>query len=256
MPKGVPKNPKPCPRCTGLHHRLGYCKDGVRLAGANAFTKKTNPKVKQAVEPESSVVVVSTAPEAPVAADSHAEIRDMIATLPEGSSQRKALENLLERDAVRTQHDKDEEDYRARTGNPDARLPLPTILRDKSEEKGAALNRELDRFLYTQGVNPNKRETSNIERKANLTPEAQAVHDTLAGLEAAHDLTERQAALMAAKPEHPTGSTGWFCNDCKKGFLAADLDYIRRKAKAEPEWRFLCPHCMGIHVQLTMSAVA
>lgn len=256
---------KPCPRCNESHHHLSYCKDGERLvktappfAKGNQMGRLRRKKAPepgaeaQAVspEPEPPVTVIDTAPVVEAVPDRHADIKAIIASLPEGSSQRKALENMLERDTVRTRHAADEADLQARTGNPDAKLPIPTILRDKSEDKGLALNRELDRFLYSQGVNPNVRETSRKEVMDNLAPEARSVHDTLASTLANREMTERARQMAASKPEHVPGDTDWFCNGCKKGFTSGSLDMVRRKAAAEREWRFLCPHCMDPRVQL------
>lgn len=269
------RNYKPCARCNDPHAPLGYCKDGVRLHGAPAFRRGDNrnrsnkaaqaeagaPVSAVSSEPEPTVVTSDPTPTATAsdavtvtASDARSELRTLIDSLPEGSTQRKALEVMLERDEARVKHDQDEQSFRATVGE-DARLPLPTILREKDEKKARVVLNELDRLLAKEGVS-DKRSRSTPDIMRDLAPEAQSAKDTLGRIHETREMTERQAALAAAKPEHFAGDTDWWCNDCHKGFTAASLDQVRRKAQAEHGWRFVCPHCIGVHVQLREGMLA
>lgn len=257
---------KNCVRCSQPHHHFAYCADGVkRIKNAPPF-KKGDPlrgaakkhADEKAARTTSNVEVTTTTTTAPAvvattetatqttAVSARDELRAMAGALPEGSSQRKAIEHLIARDEARESHAKAEAEIQK--VDPSAHLPKPIILRDKSEDAARHLNSEMDRLMFAAG-------TSAASQRHMLPQEAQVVHDTLTGLE---ERREAQAAVSApANHEHVPGSQPWLCHGCKTRFQSGTMDIIRRKAAAEPSWRFVCPECGNGKVEIIeMAATA
>ncbi len=122
---------------------------------------------------------------------------------------------------------------------------MPTILRDKSDDKGRILNRELDAVFHKEGRRPTA---------DNLRTEAQLVHDTLGSLPQ-KDQDAMNAARDAAKmPERVPGEQLWQCqkDECQTKFRSLTIDQARRKASATPGWMVACPACGGRKVLAVM----
>ena len=263
-----------CPRCADRHHTFAYCRDGVKrvknaphfekgnLKGAALATyQKGLAKMEAAqtngdfpVTPAPALAMTAPAateasPAPPSAASAAREdLRTIAASLPEGSQQRRSIELLLERDQAREQHQRDEETLR--TLRPDARLPVPTVLRDLSEDKGRHLNLEMDRLLYQAGVGRDFRPGNPV-----ADSEAAAVHGSIASIRGNRERKESQAREAAKPPEHMNGDQPWACHGCGSRFRSGTLEQVRRKARAEPGWRFVCPSCRSSRVEL-IQAVA
>ena len=231
---------KPCARCREPHHHFAYCKDGVKVVKNAPPFKKGDPlrgaakkhaerKAETATSSENVTVVSSAAPTVTSARD---DLRGLAEGLPEGSPQRKSIELLLARDEAREQHQKDEQALQER--DPAARLPVPTILRDLSEEKGRELNREMDRLIFAAGTN-------RASQREIMPKEAQTVHDTIAGLEERRDRKASAARDAARPPQHRPGSQAWFCHVCGQRFNTGTMDEVRRWAREDPTWRLACP---------------
>lgn len=251
---------KPCARCGEPHHHFSYCKDGVkRIKNAPPF-RKGDPlrgAAKTAAERKrnSGVVATDTAPIEPVtteaaavapapatvAAQAREELRTLAASMPEGSQSRKAIEVMISRDEARDGHAQAEAELRR--ADPSAHLPLPTILRDPSEEKGRELNREMDRLLFAAG-------TTRASQREVLPKEAQTVHDTLTGLEERRDKAASTARDAAKPPEHRPGSQVWACTSCGQRFHTGTLTEVREWARRDPSWRLACPECHSAKVRV------
>lgn len=177
-PKGPRIYPE-CSRCSDRHHNWAYCIDGVRRRPGAPLFKPGNLQGKPRPEPDQSATTLTTAPAVTVTASgAREELRTLAATLPEDSQQRRSLELLIQRDEARQAHQRDEEALAATT--PGARLPVPTILRDTSDERGRHLNMEMDRLIFAAGTGPRT-------QKEVLPREAAVVHDTLASLDEARE---------------------------------------------------------------------
>lgn len=249
-----------CSRCAERHHHFAYCKDGVRrIKNAPPFQKgdplrgaakaahdrrlaETGDATTETVTEAPATTV--TAPEQPAtvtAATARGDMRTLAESLPEGSQQRRSIELLLARDEAREAHHKAEQEIQTR--DPSARLPVPTILRDPSEEAGRALNSEMDRLIFAAG-------TSRASQREVMPKEAKLVHDTLAGLEERRE-EERHAAEEASRlPAHRPGEQPWACNDCGQRFHSGTLEEVRQWARNDPSWKFRCPKCQSPKVQL------
>ncbi len=243
-----------CTRCTEItgaevrHHPFAQCADGVRLKAAPTFTSENNPRKKK---PESVPDPAPVSEAASPVSKAVADLREMIGTLPEGDATRASLELLLAREEAREVHAEREERLRADSGNPDARLPLPTILRDPKESKGRALLAELARVQHAAGQSEDPRSRPRLD-------EATLVHDMLA-TKNERDAAKESAARDAAKvPERIPGEAMWQCQaqSCGAKFKSLTLEQVKKKARMEPGWRGLnCPSCGGFRVlELTLVA--
>lgn len=234
---------KICERCKERHHHFAKCKDGVQqIAGAPKFTSKDNPSRATEREDSPQPITLSATEQA------RADLRATIESLPEGSQQRKSLEIMLERDEARDEHQRQEKIIQAATGDPTARAPLPTILRDLSEDKGRKLNSELDQLFYREGRRPTA---------DNLRVEAQAVKDTLGGLPAKRQAEENASRDSMKIPERIPGQQKWHCQSetCGIKFDSLTIDQVRRKAAHDPGWILACPAC-GTKKVLAMQEAA
>jgi len=240
----------PCTHCGEPHHRFKECADGFRVFEGEPFTSPSS--VNAAVAPDVALPTEPVPPAASVdpAEAARADLRAMIAAAPEGSQQRRSLELMLERDEARSKHAQDEKELQTISGNPDARLPVPNIIREKDEKKGRALLAQLDRVLGEARLAKDPRAMPPRE-------EVMLVKETLASIPAKRDAEERAVKDALRRPEHMPGEQDWICREptCGKRFRAGTLEMVRRKAKAEPGWRFVCPHCGGMHVELLMLEV-
>jgi len=232
-----------------VHTRFAKCADGFRIYPGVAHPENLTHHKKRVTNLAAEAAVVDAAAPSPPptseAERAREDLRALIAGLPEDSPQRKSMALLLERDEARAAHDADEKEYQTRSGSPDARLPLPTILRERNEKRGRALLGELDRVLADAQLARDPRAVPPRE-------EVMLVKETLAGIPAKRDAEDRAVRDALQRPAHMPGGQDWICREptCGKRFTAGTLDQVRRKAKAEPGWRFVCPHCGGMHVEL------
>ncbi len=249
-----------CSRCAERHHQWAYCKDGVRrVKTAPPFRKgdplrgaaKKHHEAKAAAVTETGVAdapvtaTVSAEPAATSPSAAREELRTLASSMPEGSQQRRAMELLIARDEAREGHQRAEAELRAT--DPTAHLPLPVILRDVSEDKGRALNSEMDRLLFAAG-------TSRASQKDILPQEAQSVHDVLTGLEERRERAATAAREAAKPPEHRPGSQSWMCTSCSQRFHTGTMAEVREWARNDPVWRLACPECHSPKVQIIEAA--
>lgn len=246
-----------CTRCTEIkgeehrHHPFATCVDGSSLK-ARRFTAENNPRKR--VEPvadqgEPEQIAVAPRPEVISAVE---DLRAQITLMPEGSPQRKSFELLLAREEARIEHAEREGALQADSGRSDARRPLPTILRDPSEAKGRALNREMDRLIAQAGMAQDPRSRPPRE-------EAALVHDTITGLGDRRQAAATAAAEAAKPPARIPGEQMWQCqNDaCGVKFRSLTIDEAKKKGRMEPDWKGLrCPGCGGNRVLALMLAAA
>lgn len=218
---------------------MAACADGFRNPKYTKARTKKDPLAQVAQQPEapSPMAVSESAAPLPSAQSAREELETLIASLPEDSPQRAAIALLLERDAARTRHAEDEKSLQDKTGNPDARLPVPTIIRDRSEDKGRVLESQLMRVMADAG------RTLPTEQEAMITKAAMA-----------SILPERErkavAEIMATAPL--PGSQKWLCRNpaCGKVFEAAPMEEVRRYSKEHQDWKFVCTVCKSPRVEL------
>jgi hypothetical protein len=259
-----------CPHCLTNHERFAKCADGVRRTiGGRKKQAPKEPSVEAAepilplspsldapplstvaqVEPPPTPEPVPEPTPEPTPEDPRASLRRMADALPTESGERRALENLLARDEAREKHQTDEHALQEATGNADARLPLPTILRDASESKGRALNAELDRVLNyaRQAQDPRAR------------PPREEVMQTKEALAALPAKREEAAREFERTHAFLGGDQRWICREpgCGNVFRSGTMAEVRRKAAEEPSWKFVDPKCLSQRVEmLDISAVA
>lgn len=241
-----PHTYKPCKHCGEAHHHFAKCRDGFRTnaTAAPPFSSVDNPGSRKAL------VEAAAEPTKSAAEVARDDMREAISALPEGSQARKSLQLMLDRDIAREDHAKAEGILKAATGDPTAKMPVPVILRDKSEENGRTLNRELDMLFHREGRAPTQ---------DNLRVEAQAVKDTFGSLPAKRDAEERAAKDLAKAPERIGGETMWECQNEACGptgqrtkFRSLSIAQARRRAVDNPGWMMACPACGGRKVLALM----
>lgn len=159
---------------------------------------------------------------------------------------------LASREKARLEHEKAE--ALLRQADPNARLSTPTILRDLSDDKGRELMAQLDMtFAERSRSDVLRRELmakAGVDSKAKDAEEAQDIHDLIATHNERVDAKESAAKEAAKAPQHINGNQVWNCESCHKRFNSAPMDLIKRKAAAEPDWRFACPLCQSTRVRM------
>lgn len=243
----------PCAHCGEKHHHFANCRDGYRVkkfdqpkfgvdkSPYDGDSKGKGPQVTASAPPAAE----ESAPPPPPSPLSQArqDLIAMIESLPADSPQRASLQLMLERDQARTEHDAAEQRLQQTSGNKEAKLPLPTILRDYSEEKGRFLETELARTLASAG------------RSMPPMEEVVAVKTALNGIQ---ERNEQKAVEEIMRTKPLPGATHWICRNtpaCGERFQAATMEEVRRYAKENPTWRFVCPTCKSVRVELIQLSV-
>lgn len=260
------KTYKSCAHCGDAHHHFAACADGYRAIKTPRFGIERSQYTSSATLTEAvsgSVALPEASPEAPEAATAQApspaspsaaeqarsELAALVDSLPTDSPQRASLALLLERDEARTKHAEAEADLRTRTGNPDAHLPVPTILRDRREDAGRFLEGELNRVLAVAGE----------ARDPRARP---PLHEVMATKEffATKDERDEQKAVEDIMRTAPLeGGTNWICRNeptCGERFKSAPMEEVRRYAKEHYGWMFVCQKCKSPRVELIQLSVA
>lgn len=238
MPKKAPVYTKPCPRpeCGVPHNPMKRCADGVKRFTYNSNRARQAPRRKAIerdepgkVEPERVKEAAAVAPGPPPQPEPAVEYQNVNGILiPKDPN---AIAEIVAEHARL----KAAEEHAAAEAAAGRMLPLPTILRSRNDKAAESL------LSAVAGV-----ERKQVEwQTGRPTPESlAATGDVLRKVtENRDDATAKARVAKAPSVVRAPGDFPWRCTKCNTRFRSLSIEGVRRKAKAEPNWKLVCPAC-------------
>lgn len=232
--------------CGTSHQRFARCADGVSRVPGNRRKRST----------ENANAAAVPAPQA-AAAPSREELAKVELITDPAQIAMLAPDDLKRQLLLRAEMDKAAAEHAKAEAESGVHLNRPEILRRPNEKAAEILLRQLDHTLATADAT---RIVAADPSAANLkkyvpVEEVEQTREILAGIPEMRDKKAAEEREREARKTHVNGDTIWLCENpgakCNgHSFRGASLEIIRRKAKAEPGWQWVCPSCKGGRVRL------
>lgn len=244
----------PRPECGEVHGTFARCKDGVKVYTYKTTGASRAPKKSRASK-RNAEAAIRSAPGVPASADLREEmaaavVADETKTKPAAPAGFAEVNGILvptdpakiaeiiednRRYALAAEHEAAERAL-------GMHLPVPKELRRPDSKASNALLAQIGHVKDLQ---------AEYKVKDVSVDQALATTGHLRDVVSAR-LSREAAAAAAPKPEmqRAPGEYPWRCMDmkCRTAFRSLSIEAVRRKAKAEPGWRLVCPACGGQQV--------
>lgn len=243
-------------RCGTEHHVFGRCPDGFKEHTYVTTGARQAPRRPRASVAREAEAAIAAAPQAPASAELRHEMAQVITADQKGEAKEPIPEGFSLVNGILVPTDpakiaeimEDNRRYALAQEHAEAErasgmmLPLPKELRRANSEGANALLAQIGEV---------KKKQAEYRTKDVTVDQALATSGLIQDVIAARQKRE-SAAAQAPKPAElrAEGEYPWTCVEpkCRTRFQSLSIEAVRRKARAEPQWRLCCPKCGSLRV--------